>query len=89
MVRAIDAHPSGTDDDTHFQTAADQGRVLLSEDDDMIAIAVRWQVEGKAFPGLVFCHAEKLRATGEAIRALQALVDGQGECPLASRVLYL
>ena len=36
LVRAVDAYPEGQDDRTHFEHAAKEGRVLVSNDVDQI-----------------------------------------------------
>ena len=42
VLRAVDAHPQGTDDEVHFETAAKLGRVLVANDKDQLLIALRW-----------------------------------------------
>lgn len=54
VVRAIDEQPEGTDDLPHFERAATQGRVLVTNDDDQRQTARRWYREGKPFPGVVW-----------------------------------
>jgi hypothetical protein len=56
VVRGIEAHPERTLDEIHFAHAARAGRVLVSNDFDMKAIADRWVAEGKSFSGLVWWH---------------------------------
>jgi len=46
VLRAVDAHPQGTDDEVHFETAAKPGRVLVANDKDQLLIALRW-IEGR------------------------------------------
>ena len=89
VVRAIDTHPAGTEDEVHFQTATDQGRVLVSHDTDMLVLAARWQTDGRDFPGLIYSAPDKFATAGEAIRAIQAAVADQDENPLAKRVHFL
>ena len=42
VLRGIDAYPEGTDDHIHFERAAQEGRVLVSNDLDMKLIAEAW-----------------------------------------------
>ena len=42
VVRAIEVHPIGTSDEVHFKSAAEMGRLLVSNDQDMLKIAARW-----------------------------------------------
>ena len=54
LLRGIDAYPERTRDDIHFARAAREGRVLVSNDIDMQALAEAWFLEGRSFPGLVW-----------------------------------
>ena len=42
LIRAIDLYPPGTADAVHFDRAARENRVLISNDQDMEVIANRW-----------------------------------------------
>ncbi len=53
VLRAVDAHPQGTDDDVHFETAAKLGRVLVANDKDQLLIALRWIEEARPFRGYI------------------------------------
>jgi hypothetical protein len=54
VLRGIEAYPERTSDRVHFARAAQEGRVLVSNDRDMKAIAVAWFAESRSFPGLVW-----------------------------------
>jgi hypothetical protein len=54
VLRGIDAYPERTKDYIHFARAAQEGRVLVSNDIDMKLIADTWFLEGRRFPGLVW-----------------------------------
>ena len=54
--RGVDAFPEGTGDPVHFERAAQEGRVLVSNDIDMKLLAESWAAQGKSFPGLVWWH---------------------------------
>lgn len=53
VVRAIDAFPEGTPDEIHFEAAAKEGRVFITNDQRIEAIANLWLAEGRAFRGLI------------------------------------
>ena len=53
VVRAIDELIEGAEDPPHFQRAAEQGRVLVSNDADQEEIAHQWYEQGRDFPGLI------------------------------------
>ena len=61
VVRAIDVFPEGTEDLPHFEHAVKLGRVLVTNDDDQKQIAIRWYVEGRAFPGVVWWPQQQYR----------------------------
>jgi hypothetical protein len=56
VQRGIDAHPERTSDSVHFEHAATAGRVLVSNDSDMLLIGESWAAEGRRFPGLIWWH---------------------------------
>lgn len=49
VLRGIDAYPERTRDHIHFARAAQERRVLVSNDIDMKAIAEAWFLEGRDF----------------------------------------
>lgn len=42
------------DDDALLARASELGRILFSQDQDLLRIAAEWQSLGRAFPGVVF-----------------------------------
>jgi hypothetical protein len=75
VLRGIDAHPEGTLDLVHFEHAASSGRVLLSNDSDMLVIAESWAAEGRPFRGLVWWHRRHYDAMspGDFVAAFEEL----------------
>lgn len=63
FVRAIDLYPPGTADAVHFERAAKENRVLVSNDQDMEIIANRWLAEGRPFRGLILWPQEHYKRT--------------------------
>jgi predicted nuclease of predicted toxin-antitoxin system len=53
VIRAIDLYPPGTADVVHFERAARENRVLISNDQDM---ANRWLADGRPFRGLIIAR---------------------------------
>jgi predicted nuclease of predicted toxin-antitoxin system len=64
VVRAIDLYPEGTADTVHFERAASQNRVLISNDRDMEVIANRWLAEGRPFRGLILWPQQHYQRMG-------------------------
>ena len=76
------------DDATLLDRATELGRLLFSEDTDLLAIAQKWQSSGHPFAGLLFAHQE-----GPSIGRLTEDIELVAEClpsdELANRVIYL
>lgn len=75
VVRAVDAFPEGTDDAVLLEHAAGDGRVFVTNDEDLLAIAADWLEHRRPFPGVVYWHEEDYAAmtTGEILRAFENL----------------
>lgn len=69
LVRAVDLYPEGQDDRTHFERAAREGRVLVSNDLDQLRIAQEWILAGRPFPGLITWPKADERIQAEAMSA--------------------
>jgi hypothetical protein len=77
VVRAIDRYPEGTSDAVHFARAAEENRVLISNDRDMEIIAVRWLREGRSFRGLILWPQEhyKRMSYGTLVAMIETLTE--------------
>jgi hypothetical protein len=53
LVRAVERHPQGTLDPVHFEQAATEGRVLVTNDQPSIKTAHRWLREGRPFKAVL------------------------------------
>ena len=75
LVRAIDFYPQGTADAVHFERAAKENRVLISNDRDMEAIASRWLAQGRLFRGLILWPQEHYKRIGygELVAKIEAI----------------
>ena len=89
VLRAIDVHPAGTSDEVHFQSAAKMGRLLVSNDQDMLIIAARRQRDGIEFPGLLFWVPGKYQRVGDILRAFGAAAAQEESNPAHGRVKFL
>ena len=80
VLRGIDAYPERTHDHIHFARAAEERRVLVSNDIDMKVIAEAWFVEGRSFPGLVWWPRSHyaVMSPGDFVAAFEE-VAGQDE----------
>jgi predicted nuclease of predicted toxin-antitoxin system len=63
---------SGIDDPAVLDRAAALGRVLFSQDEDLLAEAKKRQTEGPSFPGVIFAH--QIHVTiGDCVRDLELI----------------
>jgi predicted nuclease of predicted toxin-antitoxin system len=77
-----------TDDDLLLDRAGELGRVLFSQDEDLLAEAKRRQEQGISFAGVVYGH--QLRVTiGLCVRDLELLAKAGNPEDFANRVEYL
>lgn len=75
LMRAVDAYPEGTDDDIHFERAATEGRVVVSNDVDMKNLAEKWFDEKRSFLGLIWwpkVHHRRM-SVGDFLEAFEEL----------------
>lgn len=89
VMRAVDVFPEGTRDDVHFERAALEGRVLVSQDKGVWARGARWLRDGRGFTGLVACPQESYyRMTyGEILAWFETLA--REEEPFAYPIRYV
>jgi hypothetical protein len=82
----MDLYPEGTKDEVHFERAAMDNRVLVTNDRRIEAIANRWLAEGRAFRGLILWpqrHYTRM-TTGDLLQQIAALAE-----PFPHRVIHL
>lgn len=89
VMRAIDVFPEGTDDEVLFDHAANEGRVFVTNDEDLLAIGHRRLEKGRLFPGLVYWHEQDYATmtTGDILRAFARLAAN--EKPFAYRIQFV
>ena len=77
IVRAIDVFPEGTADDVHLEHAANQDRVLVTNDEPLQATAHQWLREGKTIPRLIEWPQEKYKrmTIGELVQKFSELAE--------------
>lgn len=76
------------EDEGLLSRAAGLGRVLLSQDQDFLRIAVQWQQQGRQFPGVVFA-AQWGVSLGGLVDDLELLLTCCEPEELRDRVTYL
>lgn len=77
IARAVDLYPEGEADVVHFERAARDGRVLVSNDLDQVLLAQAWIAAGREFRGFItWQKADEDRMTvGDFLRAFESLAQ--------------
>ncbi len=88
MITALEDGCSGHSDEEILRRATQLGRVLYSEDADILRIAVDWQRAGRCFCGINYGHHRDLQAA-RAIDDLETIAGVCVEDDLAHIVMYL
>jgi hypothetical protein len=76
------------DDHRLLQRATQLGRVLVSQDEDLLREGVRWLREHKDFSGIIYAH--QLRITvGQMVDDLELISKGTSHAEWRGRIEYL
>jgi hypothetical protein len=92
--RGIDVMTSQEDgsdrwsDDRLLERSTALGRVLFSQDDDLLAIATHWQQQGKQSSGVVYAH-QLSAGIGTLVKDLELVLSCCTAGEVADRVTYL
>lgn len=76
-IDVVTAHEDGAaelDDDALLQRATQLGRVLFSQDRDLLVIAHHWLETGREFSGLIYAHQLNI-TIGRAVRDLELMAQ--------------
>jgi hypothetical protein len=76
------------DDERLLQRATDLGRLLFTQDEDLLAIAARWQADNRPFAGLIYAH-QLGPGIGELIEDLELLCVCSEVDEVANQIRYL
>src|SRR5262249_51353063 len=88
LVTTVEDGYGGKSDPEVMDRAAALGRVLLTQDEDLLAEASQRQANGVSFPGVLYAH-QKSVPVGQCVRDLElAAVAGSPE-DFANQVHYL
>ena len=80
--------PEGTPDPAVLDRATELGRVLFTQDDDLLAEAARRQRMGEPFAGVIYIHQDKL-IIGRCIEDLELLTQVSEPEQFVNYVQYL
>jgi hypothetical protein len=90
-VDVITAREDGTaslDDEQLLARATLLGRVLFSQDQDLLIIANRWIQEGRDFAGLVYAHQFAI-TIGQAVRDLELIARAIEPEDMVNRIEFI
>jgi predicted nuclease of predicted toxin-antitoxin system len=76
------------EDDALLDRATDLGRVLFTQDEDLLAIASALQSQGREFAGVIYCHQLSI-GFGELIENLELLAACALDNELRNNVTFL
>lgn len=76
------------DDPPLLDRAGVLGRVLFSNDDDLLREAVRRQRSGERFRGLIYMHQDRL-TIGETIKELELVAQASAPEEFENRIVHL
>lgn len=88
VITCLDDDTTTLDDDLLLDRATLLGRVLFTEDEDLLAIAQRRQQTGREFSGVAYAHQLNI-SIGQAIRDLELLAKVYEPDDMRNRVEYL
>ena len=74
VARAREIFPEGTSDDTHFERAIRDRRVLLSQDADFLALSARILADGGHHLGVVY-WPQGVYTIGQVVRKLKQYLE--------------
>ena len=89
VLRAVDAHPEATKDPIHFEHAARDGRVLVTNDRRIESLAHNWLEQGKPFRGMICwpqSHYARMTA-GDFLEAFEELAHQDD--PIAYPIVHI
>lgn len=90
QIDVITSQQDGTreeSDETLFSRASTLGRILFSQDQDLLVLAGRWQTESQAFVGLIFSPQHV--SIGRLISDLELVAHCCTEGEIANNVVFL
>jgi hypothetical protein len=68
--------------------ATELGRILVSQDEDLLGIARKWQQTQRSFAGLIFAHQQGA-SIGQCVEELELIARYMSAEETASQVIYL
>ena len=88
VLSAFEDGASEMADSDLLDRATALGRVLFTQDDDLLVEAARRQAEANAFAGVIYAHQQRV-TVGMCVAQLELIAKTLGAAELENRVIYL
>ncbi len=88
VITAFEDNASEMDDSDLLDRASELGRVLFTQDDDLLTEAAKRQKNGIHFQGLIYAHQLRI-SIGACVNDLEIIVKAAEPDELANAVVFL
>jgi hypothetical protein len=88
VLTALEDGTAEIADDLLLARAADLGRILVTHDQGLLALAAEWQTIGREFAGIAFAVQKSLEV-GKAIEYLELIAHVMSADEMRNRVEYI
>jgi uncharacterized protein with PIN domain len=88
VLQALADRHDQADDERLLLRATALGRVLFTQDEDLLALAHRYQAESRHFAGVVYAHQMRV-SIGKCIADLEMISKASSPGEMANRVEFL
>jgi hypothetical protein len=88
VLTAYEDQSHEVEDRDLLDRATSLGRVLFTQDDDLLAEATQRQSAGIAFGGVIYAHQETV-SIGQCVQDLEVIAAAGTEADVMDRVIYL
>ena len=88
VLRSQDDETTEVDDESLLARATELGRLLFTQDEDFMKIAVRWQKSSRDFAGILFAHQQGA-SLGRLVDDIELIAECCAPQELSNRLTYL
>ena len=88
VITAFEDKASEMDDSDLLNRASELGRVLFSQDDDLLTVAAQRQKEGTLFNGVIYAHQLRI-SIGACVNDLELIAKVADSDDLINGVIFL
>lgn len=88
VLTAYEDERAEAEDDMVLARSSELGRVLYSQDEDLLVIAHRWLQTGREFAGLIYAHQLNI-TVGRAVRDLDLIASVLDPEDIVNRIEFI